>query len=247
MPRIDGRYAVVTGGGKGIGRAIVTRFLAEGAQGIAILDYDIETALKTAAELDSEKIMAVRCDVSSPEQVEEAFKKVFERFPVIDILINNAGLTRDAMLHKMTFDQWDTVLNADLKGIFACIKQVVPGMRERGYGKIVNIASTSARGNIGQANYSAAKAGILGLTATAALELAPKNITVNAVAPGLIDTDILKTVPDKILEDWIGRSPIRRKGKPEEIAAVVYFFSNDDSSYTTGQTIYVCGGTHITF
>lgn len=192
--QLENKYAVVTGGGKGIVRAIVERFLEENAAGVAIIDYDIETAGKTVEELNEDRVFAVKCDVSSVEQVEEAFAKALERMGRIDILINNAGLTRDKMMHNMTYEQWDTVLNANLKGAFICMKQVIPGMRERMYGKIVNISSTAAYGNAGQTNYSASKAGIMGLTCTAAKELGPKNITVNAVAPGYIATDILRTV-----------------------------------------------------
>lgn len=249
MGKLNGKYAVVTGGGKGIGRAVVERFVAEEAAGIAILDYDIVTADATAAELCTEscKVFAVKCDVSSPEAVAAAFEEVFAQFPQVDILINNAGLTRDAMLHKMTLEQWDTVMNANLKGIFLCMRQVMPGMRERQYGKIVNISSISAYGNIGQANYAASKAGILGLTATAAKELGPKNITVNAICPSAIYTDIVKTIPQKLLEAIPGNIPLKRWGQPSEVASVVLFLSCEDSSFVTGEMMQVGGGDRISF
>jgi 3-oxoacyl-[acyl-carrier protein] reductase len=249
MGKLNGKYAVVTGGGKGIGRAIVERFIIEEAAGVAILDYDVATAEATAAELttDSCKVFAVKCDVSSPEQVETAFRAVCTQFPQVDILINNAGLTRDAMLHKMTLEQWDTVINANLKGIFLCMQQVMPGMRERQYGKIVNISSISAYGNIGQANYAASKAGILGLTATAAKELGPKNITVNAICPSAIYTDIVKTIPQKLLDAIPGNIPLRRWGQPSEVASVVLFLSCEGSSFVTGEMMQVGGGDRISF
>jgi NAD(P)-dependent dehydrogenase (short-subunit alcohol dehydrogenase family) len=246
MSDLSGKYAVVTGGGKGIGRKVAERFLKDNCAGIAILDYDKETAEKTAAELGN-RVLAIHCDVGSKEMVERAFKIVYEQFPRIDILINNAGLTRDAMLHKMSLEQWNTVITTDLTGVFLCMQQVVNGMKEQGYGKIVNVSSTSAYGNMGQSNYSAAKAGILGLTATAAKELARKNITVNAVAPGFIDTDIIKTVPPEILDQWKQSIPMQRLGRPEEIADVIAFLSSDQSSYVTGCCIPCCGGGIIEF
>ncbi|MDR1210793.1 MAG: 3-oxoacyl-ACP reductase FabG [Spirochaetaceae bacterium] len=246
MGNLAGRYAVVTGGAKGIGRKVAERFLRDGCAGIAILDYDRETAEKTSAELGS-LVIPVHCDVSSKEMVEKAFQTVYEKFPRVDILVNNAGLTRDAMLHKMSLEQWLTVINADLTGIFLCMQQVVKAMREQCYGKIVNVSSTSAYGNPGQANYSAAKAGILGLTATTAKELGRRNITVNAVAPGFIDTDIIKTVPPETLEQWKQNIPMQRLGRPEEIADVIAFLSSDQSSYVTGCCIPCCGGGIIEF
>lgn len=249
MGKLNGKYAVVTGGGKGIGRAVAERFVQEGAAGIAILDYDIATAEATAKELNTDvcKVVAFLCDVSSPEAVEAAFREVCARFPQVDILVNNAGLTRDAMLHKMTLEQWDTVMNANLKGIFLCMQQVMPGMRERQYGKIVNISSISAYGNIGQGNYAASKAGILGLTATAAKELGPKNITVNAICPSAIYTDIVKTIPQKLLDAIPGNIPLRRWGQPGEVASAVLFLSCDDSSFVTGEMLQVGGGDRISF
>ncbi len=247
MGQLDGKYTVVTGGGKGIGRAVVERFLKEGAAGVAILDYDEATAQATAAELADKRVLVVKCDVSDEAAVEAAFKKVYEAFGRVDVLINNAGLTRDAMFHKMTTQQWDTVVNANLKGVYLCSKQVVPAMREQMYGKIVNISSTSAWGNIGQANYAATKAGIMGLTATMALELGPKNITVNAIAPGTIKTDILKTVPQHLQDKWVENIPLRRLGEPEELANAVLFLASDESSYVSGITMMVCGGRKISF
>ena len=246
MGRIDGKYAVVTGGGKGIGRAIVELFVKEGAAGVAILDYGIDVAEQTAREL-GEKVFAVKCDVSSAEDVANAFKVVYEKFPTVDILVNNAGLTRDAMLHKMSLEQWDTVLNANLKGMFMCMQQVLPGMRNQQYGKIVNVSSVSAYGNIGQANYAASKAGILGLTATAALECGPKNINVNAICPAAIATDIVKTIPEKILNAIPENTPLKRWGDPMDVANAVLFFSCEESRFITGEVLQLGGGNRISF
>lgn len=249
MPNLTGKYAVVTGAGKGIGRKIVERFLAEGAAGVVILDYDPETANRTVDELNAgQRLIAVKCDVSSAELVQAAFQTVYERFPRVDILINNAGLTRDAMLHKMSVEQWDTVLETNLKGQFLCMKQVIPAMREARYGKIVNVSSTSAYGNIGQTNYAASKAGVLGMSAAAALELGRYNITVNVLLPGYVDTDIIKTVPQDIIDGWVNKAiPMRRLGKPEELASAALFLACDDSSFVTGAVLPVCGGGLTTY
>ncbi len=248
MGKLDGRYAVVTGGGKGIGQKIVERFIEEGAAGVAILDYDIDSAQKTAEDPKNKgKAIAVKCDVSNAEMVADAFRQVYDAFSRIDILVNNAGLTRDAMLHKMDIDQWDLVLNANLKGAFLCLKQVVDGMREQNYGKIVNISSTSAYGNVGQSNYAASKAGLLGLTTTAAKELGRKNITVNAVLPGTIDTDMLAAVPEPTRALWRSVIPMGRFGQPEELASAVLFLSCDDSSYVTGSSLICAGGGTISY
>jgi 3-oxoacyl-[acyl-carrier protein] reductase len=242
MGKLEGRFAVVTGGAKGIGEKIVERFLMEGAAGVAILDYDISAAQMTADNLKQHgNVIAVHCDVSCQEMVEKAFSLVYENFEKVDILVNNAGITRDAMLHKMDIMQWDDVIDTNLRGAYLCIKQVVNRMREQDYGKIVNISSTAAFGNVGQSNYSASKAGMLGLTATAAKELGRKNITVNAVLPGTIETDMLSAVPEGTRALWRSFIPMGRFGRPDELASAVLFLSCDDSSYVTGSSL-VCGG-----
>ena len=244
MGNLTGRFAVVTGAGKGIGRAIAQRFLEDNAAGVALFDMDIELVSATAKELDptGERVMAVKCDVSDQENVNAAFAQVFERFGKVDILVNNAGITRDAMFHKMTVDQAKKVMDVHFFGTFYCCQAVIPGMREREYGKIVNISSTSAFGNIGQTNYSAAKAAIDGFTRTLALESARKNITVNSIAPGMVNTDILKTIPPQIMEQKIKSVPAQRVGEPSEIASVASFLASDDSSWVTGNCILACGG-----
>ena len=244
MGKLTGKIAAVTGAGKGIGRAIVERFLEDDVQGVAILEWDLALAEATAKELDptGERVLAVRCDVSSQENVNAAFATVFEKFGRVDILVNNAGITRDAMFHKMTVEQAQQVMNVHFFGTFFCCQAVIPGMRDRSYGKIVNVSSTSAFGNIGQANYSAAKAAIDGFTRTLALENARKNITVNSIAPGMVDTDILKTIPADIMEQKIKATPAQRLADPSEIASVASFLASDDSSWVTGNCIMACGG-----
>lgn len=244
MGKLTGKYAVVTGAGKGIGRAIAQRFLEDDVAGVALFDMDIELAQNSAKEMDptGEKVIAVRCDVSKQDNVNEAFGVVFEKFGRVDILVNNAGITRDAMFHKMTVDQAKLVMDVHFFGTFYCCQAVIPGMREREYGKIINISSTSAFGNIGQSNYSAAKSAIDGFTRTLALESARKNITVNSIAPGMVDTDILKTIPADIMEQKIKATPAQRLGAPSEIASVASFLASDDSSWVTGNCILACGG-----
>lgn len=245
MKNLEGKIAVVTGCGKGIGASIVKKFLQENAAGVAMLEYDEALVKATAAELDptGSRVLPLRCDVSDGESVKAAIAATVERFGTIDILVNNAGITRDAMFHKMTEAQWDQVINTNLKSIFYTCKEVVPIMREKCYGKIVNISSVSALGNVGQANYAASKAAIQGLTKTLAKECGPKNITVNAVAPGYINTDMLKVVPEDIQNAWKKDIPLRRFAEPEEIASVVCFLSSDESSWVSSQCIYASGGT----
>lgn len=239
-----GKYAVVTGAGKGIGAATAKRFLKDGAAGVALLDMDMETASRTAAELDptGKRAVAVKCNVASLEDVEAAFKKVYATFGRVDILVNNAGIIRDSMFHKMSPEDFKLVLDVHLFGTMHCTKQVVDGMREQDYGKIVNLASISMHGNPGQANYAAAKAGIVGFTKTLARELGRKHITVNAIAPGYINTDIVKTVPKEVLEASKNYHPMQRFGEADEVASVIAFLSSDDSSYVNGDCITVSGG-----
>jgi len=242
--KLAGKYAVVTGAGKGIGRAIAERFLEDGVAGVALLDLDLALVTATALELDptGERAIAVSCDVSDQDAVHEAFQTVTERFGRVDILVNNAGITRDAMFHKMKAENAHKVMDVHFFGTFYCCQEVISGMREREYGKIVNISSVSSFGNVGQTNYSAAKAAIDGFTRTLALESARKNITVNSIMPGMINTDMLKAMPAEILEQKIKALPMQRLGEPSELAAVVSFLASDDSSFVTGNTIMVCGG-----
>ena len=244
MGKLTGRYAVVTGAAKGIGRAIAERFLEDDVAGVALFDMDEELVAATAKELDptGKKILAIRCNVADQENVQQAMAAVTEKFGRIDILVNNAGITRDAMFHKMTDAQAKMVMDVNFFGTFYCCQAVIAGMREREYGKIINISSTSAFGNIGQTNYSASKAAIDGFTRTLALESARKGITVNSIAPGMIETDILKTIPADIMAQKIKNVPANRLGQPSEIASVASFLTSDDSSWVTGNCILACGG-----
>lgn len=246
MSKLSGKYAVVTGGGQGIGRAIVEAYLKEDVAGLVIVDYNPETANELKKEIDPDgRVSVVACDVSSRESVEKAFQEVSRILPQVDILVNNAGITRDAMLHKMAYADFERVLRTNLFGAFSCTQMVVPGMRERGYGKIVYIGSINSTGQIGQANYSASKSGILGLAGSNAKELAKYNITVNVIEPGYIKTDMLKTVPQKMIDSWIELIPMRRMADPAELAPVAVFLACDDSSFVTGNVIRVCGGAKL--
>ena len=246
MYDFSNKYGVVTGAGKGIGRVIATRLLNEGITGLALLDYDEALVKATAAELDptGERVLAIHCDVSKEDSVQAAFDLIYEKFGQIDVLVNNAGITRDAMFHKMTPAMMHQVMDVNLFGTYNCIYQVVPRMRERGYGRIVNISSTSSFGNVGQANYSASKAAIEGLTRTLAKELGRKGVTINCILPGNIDTDMMRAVPEKILLPRIEAMPMQRLGRPEEVAALAVFLVSDEASYVSGSCI-VCSGASV--
>ena len=233
MSNLNGKYAIVTGGGKGIGAAIVKKFVEAQAAGVAILEYDFALAKKTAAEIGG-NVLPIKCDVSDQDQVKAAVEQVLAAFGRIDILVNNAGIIRDAMFHKMTDDQWFQVMNVNLFGTYYCCKQVIPLMREQSYGKIVNISSISANGNVGQTNYAASKAAIEGFTKSLAKESARKNITVNAIAPCGIDTDMQRSVPEANLRGLINAMPGQRLGNVEELAAAALFLASDDSSFVSG-------------
>jgi 3-oxoacyl-[acyl-carrier protein] reductase len=244
MGSLKGRYAVVTGGCRGIGAAIVKRFIEDGAAGVAILEYNFELAKKTASLIDpsGDKVIAINCDVSSEEQVAAAIKTTLEKFGTIDILVNNAGITKDAMFHKMTDDAWKDVISVNLFGTYHTCKYVVPVMREKCYGRIVNIASVSAFGNVGQANYAASKGAIISFTKTLAREGGPKNITANCIAPGYINTDMYKAVPQEIIAEHLKLIPLKRLGEPEEIASAASFLASDDASFISSQCLIVSGG-----
>lgn len=244
MGTLDGRVAVVTGAGRGIGKAIVKRFLEDGARGVAIFEVSEQLAKEAAAELDptGERVLPVPCNVADREQVRAAVAAVTERFGTIDILVNNAGITRDRIFHKMSDEQWDDVIAVNLNGVYNTCRAIVPMMREQGWGRIVNIASTSAWGNPGQANYAATKAGIMGFTATLAKEVAGKGVIVNAVAPGGINTDMYAAVPPEKQAAYINSLPMKRLGEPSEVAGVISFLCGPDVTYLTAQCITVSGG-----
>lgn len=245
MQNLNGKIAVVTGAAQGIGKVIAKRLLDDGAT-VAMLDYNEAGMIATAQELDptGEKSMAVGCDVSKEEKVADAFKAIYERFGRIDILVNNAGITRDAIFHKMTPAMMHQVMDVNFFGTYNCIYQVVPGMREQGSGRIINISSTSSYGNAGQANYAASKAAIEGLSKTLAKELGRKNITVNCVLPGMIDTEMMHAIGEDLLNARVAGTPMKRLGQPEEIASLVAFLASDDASYVSG-TCIICSGACI--
>ena len=244
MKNLSGKYCIVTGAGKGIGKAIAARFLEEQAAGVAILEWDIALAEATAKELDptGERVIAIRCNVADSDMVKEAVDAVIAKFGRVDVLVNNAGVTRDKIFHKMTDDDWNTVININLNGVYNLCKYVVPVMREQESGSIINITSTSIMGNPGQANYAATKAALEGFTRTMAKELGRKGVRMNCIAPGCIDTDMMRAVGEEILTRIIKGLPAQRLGRPEEIASVAAFLASDDASWLSGENIFVSGG-----
>ncbi len=242
------RVAVVTGGSRGIGRAIALRLAQDGAKVIITYVRDKEAADEVIETIKSNggEAFAYQFDVSDYEATQTAFANILDKFGKVDYLINNAGITRDALLMRMKEEDWDKVVTVNLKGAFNCIKAVVRPMLKQKFGRIVNITSVVAfMGNVGQANYVASKAGLVGLTKALAKELAPKGVTVNAVAPGFIETDMTAGLPEKIKEYMLSLIPLGRFGQPEEVAEVVAFLVSDKAAYITGQVIHVNGGMYI--
>jgi 3-oxoacyl-[acyl-carrier protein] reductase len=242
--KLKGQVALVTGGARGIGKAISKRLADEGAS-IAIVDILLEVAEETVSEFKKQGIdaIALKADVSSFEEAEAAIKKTVEHYGRLDILVNNAGITKDTLMMRMSSSDWDLVMNINLKGTFNFTKAVMRPMMKAKKGKIVNISSVVGKmGNAGQANYSASKAGIIGLTKTSAKELSSRNINVNAVAPGYIATDMTKAISDAAAESFLTLLPLKRAGTPEDVANLVCFLSTDESDYITGQVINVDGG-----
>ena len=244
MKNLAGKYCIVTGAGQGIGKAIAKKFLEEEAAGVAILEYNFELAQATAKELDptGERCIAIKCNVADDAMVKAAVEETMAKFGRIDCLVNNAGITRDKIFHKMTDDDWYAVINVNLNGTYLLCKYVVPIMREQESGSIVNMSSTSLMGNPGQANYAASKAAMQGFTRTMAKELGRKNVRMNIVAPAHVDTDMMRSVPPEQFASIPKRNPMQRLADPSEIASVVAFLCTEDASWVTGQTIYASGG-----
>ena len=248
--RFDGRVAIVTGAAQGIGAATARRLAEEGAT-VAVLDRNADGATAAAETIRAAggQAFGMKCDVASAQSVETTVAAVASEHGRLDILVNNAGITRDNLLFKMDDDDWTTVLQVNLTGVFLMCRAAQKHMVTAKYGRIVNLSSRSALGNRGQANYAAAKAGIQGLTATLAIELGPFNVTVNAVAPGYVATPMTAATAERVgmsAEDHqhevAQRTPLGRVGRPEEIASVIAFLASDDASYVSGQTLYVNGG-----
>jgi 3-oxoacyl-[acyl-carrier protein] reductase len=244
MKRLENKVAIITGGAQGIGKAAVKRFAEEGAV-VIIWDVNEEKAYSTINEFRniSDKISFQKVDVTKLESVTEAAKQIIEKHQRIDILINNAGITRDASFLKMTSEQWQQVIDVNLTGVFNCTKAVAPFMVDKLYGKIVNTSSVvGLYGNFGQTNYVATKSGIIGMTKVWAREIGRKGINVNAVAPGFIATEMVSTVPEKVLDMLKERTPLGRLGEPEDIANAYLFLSSDEAKFINGAVLSVDGG-----
>lgn len=261
MGRFSGRVALVTGAGRGIGAATAKRLAEEGAR-VALADLNVEGCESVAREIANlgtpdaatpedgkPQALALTCDVSKSQSVQDTVDRTLETFGRLDILVNNAGILRDNLLFKMSDDDWDMVVNVHLRGAFLCARAAQKPMVEQKYGRIVSLSSTSALGNRGQANYSAVKAGLQGLTRTLAIELGPFGITANAVAPGFIDTDMTRATAKRLgvtteaFQAGVSQMvPLRRIGQPSEVASVIAFLASDDASYVSGQVIYIAGG-----
>jgi 3-oxoacyl-[acyl-carrier protein] reductase len=241
--RFTDKIAIITGSGRGLGAATALQFAAEGAD-VVINDLSSEAAAEVAAKVEKfgRKVLLSNHDVSITAQAQSLVDLTLSTFGRVDILVNNAGIIRDAMLHKLKEDQWDDVIRVNLKGPFNMGQACAKAMMEKKYGKILNLSSIAWLGNVGQTNYSASKAGVVGLTRTWALELARYQINVNAIAPGLIDTQMTQSIPAEVKEKFIGKIPMRRMGKPEDIAALICFLCSDEANYITGQCIQIDGG-----
>lgn len=243
--RFEDKVAVVTGASRGIGAEIAKTLAKEGAKVVVNYSGSEAKAKEVVAEIEAlgSEAIAVRADVSNSEDVKAMMDQTIETFGKIDFLVNNAGITRDNLLMRMKEDEWDDVMNINLKGVFVCTKAVTRQMMRQRSGKIVNVASiVGVAGNPGQANYVAAKAGVIGLTKTTAQELASRNILVNAVAPGFITTDMTEALPEEVKEGMLRMIPLKRLGEPEHVAKTVAFLLSDDANYITGQTIHIDGG-----
>lgn len=244
---MKGQTAIITGGGRGIGKSIAEAFAAQGVN-IAVVDVNLDIAKETASELQAKgvKSAAYKADVSNSAEVASLFESVVKEFGRVDVLINNAGITKDGLILRMKEEDWDAVININLKGTFLCTKEAVKVMAKQKYGRIVNVASIVAFiGNAGQANYSASKAGIVGLTKTTAKEYASRGITANAVAPGFIVTAMTDALPDTVKQEMFRNIPMGKFGTVDDVANAILFLASPSSGYITGQVIHVNGGMYM--
>ena len=248
MKRFENNIVLVTGAGRGIGASIAKRFASEGAEVIVNYSGNDEAAQKTVDEITATggQAQKYKCSVNESESVKVMIDEIIKKFGRIDILVNNAGITKDGLMLRMTDEDFDRVIDVNLKGTFNCTKYISKYMLKQKSGKIINISSVvGLSGNAGQVNYSASKAGIIGITKSAAKELSSRGITVNAVAPGYVDTDMTKVLSDNIRNEILKNIPLQRMGNVEDISNCVAFLASEDASYITGQVISVDGGMHI--
>ena len=238
------QIAIVTGAAKGIGKSIVERFVA-GNYFVIAVDVDEENGKKLIPEFGSESVQFIKADICSEKEVQSLFEKIKTEHKTVDVLVNNAGIIRDNMIWNMPVEDFDLVMNVNLKGAWLMCREAAKVMKQQNSGRIVNIASRAWLGNRGQSNYSASKAGIVGLTRVLALELGKYNVCVNAVAPGLIDTPLTQKLEKEVLQKLIDAQPTRSMGKPGDVANAVAFLASDQTQFITGQTIYVDGGKSI--
>ncbi len=242
--RLENKVALITGAAQGIGKDIALTFAAEGAD-IVVGDINLDKATKTQSEIEAlgRKVLALELDVTDYAKLTDAVNKILDKFGKVDILVNNAGITKDGLILRMGDAEWDAVISVNLKGTFNCTKAVSKVMIKQRYGRIINIASIiGIIGNIGQANYSASKAGIIALTKTTARELASRNVNVNAIAPGFIQTEMTAKLPEDLKQKMLGAIPLGRFGSPADVAAVCVFLASEEANYITGQTIITDGG-----
>jgi len=237
------KIVLITGAARGIGRAAALAFANEGAS-VVLNDINKEQLSETAIEVGKigVKCMSIIASTAVKSDVDDMFQRIMETFGGLDILVNNAGITRDAFLHKMTEEQWEKVIDVNLTGVFHCLQEAVKIMKKANRGWIINISSAARFGNVGQANYAASKAGVIGLTHTAAKELASKNVLVNAISPGAIETEMLQSVPKDVLEKLVSSIPLGRVGTTEELCHLILFLASEKASYITGQVINCDGG-----
>ncbi|AUS85701.1 3-oxoacyl-[acyl-carrier-protein] reductase [Lysinibacillus capsici] len=245
MRKLEGKVAVVTGASRGIGRAIALKLAEEGAKVVVNYSGSQAKAEEVVAMIQENggEAIAVQASVSQTEEVTALMDAAVKTYGSLDILVNNAGITRDNLIMRMKEDEWDDVLNTNLKGVFLCTKAVTRQMMKQRAGRIINISSiVGVAGNAGQANYVAAKAGVIGLTKTTAKELASRNILVNAIAPGFIETEMTEQLPEDIKQGMLTQIPLAKLGQPEDIAKAVAFLASEDANYMTGQTLHIDGG-----